>query len=148
MSQENVEVVRRFEALMAAREDGGPDAVQKRFAEIMSLLDENVAFRPTESVPGHGGEWFGHHGFLDMCKAYGTVWHPPEDFEIELRDAGADTVVVLASFTRRAKATGTSIPIKMVEIVTVRDGRITELVPYFHDTVPMLDAAGVRVADA
>ena len=146
MSRENVEIVERFEALMGAR--GGEDeaANRRRFEEILSLLDEGVAFRPSDSVPGHGGDWIGHDGFLGMCRAYGTVWEPPKDFRVECLDGGGDRVVILAEFTRTARATGRSIPIRMVEIVTVRNGRIVELVPYFHDTVAMREAVGLAAS--
>jgi hypothetical protein len=143
VSEENVEVVKRFESLMASRgavdESTGTRSVEK----VLELLDENVAFRPSQSVPGHGGDWIGHEGFLKMCKAYAQVWEPPEGLEFEFLDGGGDKVVILASFTRTGRQTGRSIPIRMVEVVTVRDGKITELVPYFSDTIPMVEAAGV-----
>jgi ketosteroid isomerase-like protein len=137
VSAENVDVVERFESLMGARGEGGGGSLD----EVLELLDENVAFRPSESVPGHGGEWVGHEGFLQMCRAYGEVWETPKDFRYEVLDGGGDRVVILASFIRTSRRTGRSIPIRMVEIVTVRDGKITELVPYFHDTVPMTEVA-------
>src|SRR5438132_1595549 len=93
-----------------------------RLEQVLELLDENVAFRPSESVPGHGGTWIGHDGFLQMCRAYADVWEPPKDFEFQVLDGGGDKVVILASFIRTAHRTGRSIPIRMVEIVTVRDG--------------------------
>jgi uncharacterized protein len=136
MSAENVEVVERFESLMGARGEGAGS-----LDEVLELLDEDVAFRPSESVPGHGGQWVGHEGFLQMCRAYGEVWETPKDFRYEVLDGGGDTVVILASFIRTSRRTGRSIPIRMVEIVTVHEGKITELVPYFYDTVPMTEVA-------
>jgi hypothetical protein len=139
LSKENVEVVKRFELLMGARADAGGS---QRLQQVLTLLDENVAFRPSPSVPGHGGDWIGHDGFLKMCEAYSETWDPPQGLEFEFLDGGGDTVVTLAAFTRRSRRTGRSVPIRMVEIVTVRDGKITELVPYFHDTVAMVEAIG------
>jgi ketosteroid isomerase-like protein len=142
LSKENVEVVERFESLMAARGDVDGVSGMQRMEKVLELLDENVAFRPSASVPGHGGDWIGHDGFLNMCKAYADVWQPPEGLRFEFLDGGGDKVVILASFTRTSRHTGRSIPIQMVEIVTVRDGKIAELVPYFYDTVGMVEAAG------
>lgn len=138
MSKENVEVVERFESLMGARAGANGS---HRLQQVLTLLDENVAFRPSTSVPGHGGDWIGHNGFLEMCQAYAETWHPPEGLELELLDGGGDKVVVLAAFTRRSRRTGRSVPIRMVEIVTVSGGKITELVPYFHDTAAMIEAS-------
>ncbi len=142
MSQENVEVVRQFESLMATRGDVDGASGMQRMQKVLALLDENVAFRPSETVPGHGGHWIGHEGFLQMCKAYSEVWEPPAGLQFEYLDGGGEKVVILATFTRTSRHTGRSIPIEMVEIVTVRDGKITELVPYFYDTVAMVQAAG------
>lgn len=139
MSTENVEVVKRFELLMSAR--SGADG-SRRLKQVLTLLDENVAFRPSATVPGHGGDWIGHDGFRKMCAAYAETWDPPEGLEFEFLDAGGDKVVILATFTRRSRRTGRSVPIRMVEVVTVRDGKITELVPYFYDTVAMVEASG------
>jgi uncharacterized protein len=147
LSRENVEVVKRFEELMATRGEVADTGGVSRLEKVLELLDEDVAFRPSESVPGHGGDWIGHEGFLNMCEAYAGTWEPPDGLQFEFLDGGGDKVVILASFTRTSRQTGRSIPIRMVEIITVRNGKIAELVPYFYDTVAMVEAAsGAKVA--
>jgi uncharacterized protein len=138
VSQENVEVVRRFEEVMV---DGGIGNPEERIEQALSLLDENVAFRPFPAMPGHGGDWIGHDGFLRMCEAYGSAWEPPEGVEFEYLDCGGETVVTLISFTSRSRISGREVPVRMIEVVTVRDGKIVELVPYYADTVPFVEAA-------
>jgi ketosteroid isomerase-like protein len=139
VSKENVDVVKQFESVMAVRGDVD-EAATDRMAKALELLDENVLFRLSEAIPGHGGDWIGRDGFLNMCKAYSRVWEPAAGLEFEFLDAGDEKVVILASYTRTSRETGRSIPIKMVEVVTVRGGKITEFLAYYDDTSGMLEA--------
>jgi len=142
MSQENVEIVKRFETMMVpSLEEEDESAAQGGFEQILELLDENVAFRPTSVLP-HGGDWIGHDGFMKMGEAFSKAWDLVDGVNFEYLDGGGDKVVILASFTITSRETGRSVPVRMVEIVTVRDGKITELVPYYYDTIPIVEAAG------
>lgn len=144
MSQNNVDVVRRFEELMAVEEgaDEGAAFAQSRVERAMELLDEAVAFRPFPGMPGHGGDWIGRDGFLEMCKAYGTAWEAARNVTFQYLDAGDDKVVILLSFDSTSKVTGRMVPVQMVEVITLRDGRILELVPYYYDGYCIVETAG------
>jgi ketosteroid isomerase-like protein len=148
VSQENVEIVRRFENLMADEEArdaaraAGRAFDEDRMQQVLELLSEDVAFRPFPGMPGHGGDWIGRDGYLEMCEAYGSAWEPAENLELEYLDGGGDKVVILISFDSRSKITGETVPVRMVEIITVRDGRITELVPYYHDGHRIVETGG------
>ena len=143
MSQENVEVVKRFETMMVPSLQAEDEAAAKGgFEQILELLDENVAFRPTPSLP-HGGDWIGHDGFLGLGEAFSAAWELPTGVEFEYLDGGGDKVVILARFDCVSRHTGKMVEFKMVEIVTVRDGKITELLPYYYDTIPIVEAAGL-----
>jgi ketosteroid isomerase-like protein len=146
LSQENVEVVRRFESLMVAEEAEAETADSAFVADLvqqaLQLLDENVAFRPFSGMPGHGGDWVGRDEFLKMCEAYGSAWEAPENVVTEYLDAGEEKVVVILAFDSRSRLTGRTVPVRMVEIITVRDGKITELVPYYHDGFRIVETGG------
>jgi ketosteroid isomerase-like protein len=143
MSQENVEVVKRFETMMVpSLQEEDEATAQGGFEQILELLDENVAFRPTPSLP-HGGDWIGHDGFFKLGEAFIAAWELPTGVEFEYLDGGGDKVVILARFDSVSRHTGKTVEFKMVEIVTVRDGKITELVPYYYDTIPIVEAAGL-----
>jgi ketosteroid isomerase-like protein len=143
LSQENVEIVRRFEEMMVpSLEQEDAAAARRRLEEILELLDPEVVFSPTTSIPGHGGTWVGHDGFVQMGEAFNRTWELPEGVQFEYLDAGDDKVVIIASFPLVNKETRQATHVDMVEIVTVRDGRITELVPYYYDTVRIVAAAG------
>jgi ketosteroid isomerase-like protein len=136
LSQDNVDVVRRYQE--SAVGDPPPPGADGAFTEdsvatCMTYLDENVAFRPFPGMPGHGGDWIGHEGYQQMCEAYGSAWEAPKDVRFEYLDAGGDKVVLLISFDSTSRITGDTVPVRMVEIITVRDGKIVELVPYYHD---------------
>jgi ketosteroid isomerase-like protein len=147
VSQENVDVVRQFEEMMVPSLEQEDEADARVGLErILELLDENVVFRPP-SVLAHGGDWVGHQGFIEMGEAFNRAWELPEGVNFEYLDGGGDTVVIIASFDLVSKHTGKSAHVEMVEIVTVKDGKMTELVPYYKDTNPIVEAHdGVKTA--
>jgi ketosteroid isomerase-like protein len=142
MSQENVEVVRRFESLMVpSLEEEDASASDNRLRQVLDLLDPEVAFHATRSLP-HGGDYVGHDSFLKMGEQFRELWNLGDGVELDYIDAGGDKVITLAAFTIESRRTGRSVPVQMVEVVTVRDGKITELVAYYFDTVPIVEAGG------
>jgi ketosteroid isomerase-like protein len=146
MSQENVDVVIRFEqSMVPSLELEDADAATAGFEKILALLDAEVVFRPPMSLP-HGGDWTGHDGFVEMGQVFNGAWEMIEPPKFDFMDAGGDRVVLIAHFIIKSRETGTHVPVDMVEIVTVRDGKIVELVPYYRDTVPLSQAAGLTPA--
>ena len=145
MSKENVDVVKRFEALMVpALEETDDEAAQRRHEEVLSILDPEVVFFATPSIP-HGGTYRGHDAFFKMGEQFRDLWEIGDGVELEYVDGGDDRVITLAFWTAVSRHTGRSVPVRMVEVVTVRDGRIKELLAYYEDTVPLIEAAdGVK----
>ncbi len=142
MSTENVDVVKRFESLMVpSLEEEDASASQRRLGEVLELLDPNVAFHASPSIP-HGGDYVGHARFLEMGEQFRELWTLVGGVELEYLDAGGDRVITLASFTAESRHTGRSVPVRMVEVITVVGGKITELVAYYYDTVPIIEAGG------
>ncbi len=148
MSAENVEVVRRFESMMVpALQEADELLARAAFRRVTELLDPNVAFRPFSNMPGHGGEWNGHEGFLKLCEAYRRAWELPEGVELEYYDAGGDKVITRSWLRVVSRGTGRSVGIEMVEIVTLRDSKIVDLVPYYYDSMAIIEAGGDWDAD-
>jgi ketosteroid isomerase-like protein len=146
MSQENVDVVIRFEeSMVPSLETEDADAAQTGFEKILALLDAEVVFRPPAALP-HGGDWVGHDGFVRMGQVFAEAWEMVKAPDFQFMDGGGDRVVLIANFILKSRATGTQVPVDMVEVVTVRDGKIVELVPYYRDTVPLSLAAGLIAA--
>lgn len=142
MSQANVDLVRRFEeSMVPSLEEEDAAVAQSGFERILAMLDDQVVFRPPPSLP-HGGDHVGHDGFVHMGQVFADAWEMVEAPSFDYIDAGGDRVVLTIAFVLRARATGAEVPVEMVEVVTVRDGKIVELVPYYRDTVPLARAAG------
>ena len=142
MSQENVEVVKRFESLMVpGLEDEDSAAADDRFAQVLALLHPDVAFHATKSIP-HGGDYVGYDDFRNMCEQFRDLWSLVGGVELDYVDGGGDKVFTVAAFTMESRHTGRQVPVRMVEVVTVRDGRIAELQAYYQDTVPIIEAGG------
>ena len=70
-----------------------------------------------------------------------VLWEIGDGVQMEYIDGGDDRVITLASWTAVSRHSGRSVPVRMVEVVTVRDGRIKELRAYYEDTVPLIEAA-------
>ena len=74
MSQENIEVVQRFESLMVpSLEETDHDAAHRRQEEILAILDPEVVFFATPSLP-HGGTYVGHDAFFKMGEQFRDLW--------------------------------------------------------------------------
>jgi ketosteroid isomerase-like protein len=142
---DKIDVVKRFEDLMVpSLEETDAEASERRLAEITAILDPNVVFYATPSIP-HGGTYVGHDAFFKMGEQFRDLWEIGDGVDIEYIDGGGDRVITLASWTAVSRHTGKAVPVRMVEVLTIRDGRIQELRAYYEDTVPLIEAAdGVK----
>jgi ketosteroid isomerase-like protein len=145
VSQENIDVVKRFEDLMVpGLEETDEAAAAERMKQILEVLDPEVTFYATPSIP-HGGTYVGHDAFFKMGEQFRDLWEIGDGVQIEYIDGGGDRVVTLAEWTAVSRHTGRAVPVRMVEVLTIRDGRIKELRAYYEDTVPLIEAAdGVK----
>jgi ketosteroid isomerase-like protein len=141
MSQENIDVVKRFEDLMVpSLEETDHDASEQRLRQILDILDPEVTFYATPSIP-HGGTYVGHDAFFKMGEQFRDLWEIGDGVQIEYIDSGGDRVITLAEWTAISRHTGKSVPVRMVEVLTIRDGRIKELRAFYEDTMSLSEAA-------
>jgi hypothetical protein len=141
MSQENIDVVKRFEDLMVpSLEETDHDASEQRLRQILDILDPEVTFYATPSIP-HGGTYVGHDAFFKMGEQFRDLWEIGDGVQIEYIDGGGDRVITLAEWTAISRHTGKSVPVRMVEVLTIRDGRIKELRAFYEDTMSLSEAA-------
>jgi len=135
MSQRNVEVVQRFEDAF----------VRGDMDEVLSLLTPDVVVHEAPSLP-YPGDHRGHDGFLRLADAFNTVWEIVSDLDLTFLDAGETRVVVLVAFDVMTRPTGVPLRLRLVEVYTVRDGRISDLDVYYRDTAAIVEATdGARV---
>jgi ketosteroid isomerase-like protein len=122
MSQENVEIVRRF---LSAEVD-----------EAMPYADPEIVWNPIEELPTRGHEAV--RASLDHWKA---EW---EDYEVvpeEFVDSG-DRVVATVCLRGRGRGSGIPIDARFYDVYTLRDGKIVRM-DQFSERSEALEAAGL-----
>ena len=130
MSQENVEVVRR-----------GVEAFARgAWDESIEWMDPAVQWRDTPNLPG-AQLYRGREGVLAQWRSTREVF---DDFTVDIDqfiDAG-DQVVVFMRTSGRGRASGLQVSREIVQVCTVRDGRVIEIVGY-EDPAEALRAVGL-----
>jgi ketosteroid isomerase-like protein len=123
MSEENVEVVRRFLLL--------------EVEEALAYADPDIVWNPAEESASQGHDavraslvrWKGEWDDYEML---------PEDFEHL-----GDRVVVAVNFRARGRASGIEVDARLYDVYTVLDGKIVRM-DQFTQRSEALQAAGLR----
>jgi ketosteroid isomerase-like protein len=131
MSHANVEVVERFEDAF----------VRGDMDEVLSLLTADIVVHEAPSLP-YPGDHRGHDGFLRLADAFNSVWEITGDLDLTFLDAGETHVVALVAFDVVTRPTGAPLRLQLVEVYTLRDGRIADLDVYYRDTAAIVEATG------
>jgi len=136
---EALETVKRFGELMIQDlpEGEAGSSPEERFQQIMDMLHPEIRIPVAESLP-YGGEHVGHEGFMKMGEGFAETWDIIDGGAGGYADIGDGRVLAFYNPTFQSRATGRSVSFQMVEILTVRDGKIAELVPYYFDTVELV----------
>jgi uncharacterized protein len=136
-----IEVVRRYAAMAthSLPEDGAGTSAEQRLANLLEMVDPQVRIPVAASLP-YGGEHVGHQGFLELGEKFGKTWDVIDSGSAGYADIGDDRVVAFYSPAFKSVATGRVVSFRMVEILTVRNGKIAEVVPYYFDTAELLQA--------
>lgn len=132
-------VMERFYAAEAAYvAAGGPGKAD--YAPVAALLDPEVVLYQAPGLPFTGtGAWRGHDGMERFLAAFSEVWESMEFLEQEhWGDAG--TVVVRNRVRFRSRATGREVDTLILQLITVRDGRMLECRPFYWDPRAVADA--------
>ncbi|MEU3741133.1 MULTISPECIES: nuclear transport factor 2 family protein [unclassified Streptomyces] len=115
---------------------GGPGRAS--FDLLAPYFSPHVVMHQAEALP-YGGTWRGHDGMTRFFLAMAATW---ETFEIgEQRFlATGETAVVHTQVHARARATGRELAFPVLQTIAVRDGRITEVRPFYWDTAAIVAA--------
>jgi ketosteroid isomerase-like protein len=123
MSQENVEVVRRFLLL-------GVD-------EALTLADPDIVWNPAEEAATHG-----HDAVRDSLVRWKSEWDDyellPEGFE----DVG-DCVVAAVRLRGRGRGSGIAVDARFYDVYTLRQGKILRM-DQFTQRSEALEAVGLQ----
>jgi ketosteroid isomerase-like protein len=134
---EALEVVKKFGQLMTRDLSDDGSTPEQRLAQIMELVHPDIKMPVAGSLP-YGGMHIGHDGFLEMGADFAKTW---VIIETGVEYVGMDDgrVAVFYNPTFESVETGRRVTFKMVEILVVKDGKIAELVPYYFDTVELVE---------
>jgi uncharacterized protein len=115
---------------------GGPGAAS--FSTLEPFFAPDVELRQADSLP-YGGNWRGHAGLERFFLAMSATW---DRFEIVEQTILSDTdpLVALNHIHARSRATGRELEFPILQTITVTDGRITEVRPFYWDTAAITAA--------
>jgi ketosteroid isomerase-like protein len=136
MSQENVEIVRRF---FDAFNEGGLNAEDM----LVQYFTDDIDYRAVEGAPDDHGPIRGK----EALRAYAQDWldtfdnfrHEP----VELTDAGDDKVIAVFRVSGRAKLSGVETDLTYAAFYTFRAGKIARGREYWT-RAEALEAAGLQ----
>jgi len=115
---------------------GGPGTAA--FTPLAPFFAPDVVLHQAESLP-YGGIWRGHEGMERFFVAMSRAW---AEFDMVEQSFLSDTspLVVLTQVRARARATGRELTFPILQTITVTDGRITEVRPFYWDTAEIAGA--------
>jgi ketosteroid isomerase-like protein len=138
MSQENVELARRFWASVPDNVVADREWIDAAFRDY---LDEGFEFHLPAGYPEGEQVFRGREGLTQSWAIFRDAW---DEFRWESErffDAG-DRVVAFVRIVAKGGASGVPIELKVAHVGTVRDGRITS-VRLYRDRSEALEAAGL-----
>jgi uncharacterized protein len=115
---------------------GGPGSAS--FTPLAPFFAPDVVLHQADSLP-YGGVWRGHEGLERFFLAMSQAWATFEMVEQEFL-SGTSPLVVLTRVRARARATGRELRFPILQTITVADGRITEVHPFYWDTAAIAAA--------
>lgn len=108
------------------------------FAPLAPFFSPDVVLHQADSLP-YGGIWRGHEGIERFFAAMSDTW---DVFDMVEQSFLSETspLVVLTHVHARARATGDEVDFPILQTITVEDGRITEVRPFYWDTAAIAAA--------
>lgn len=105
------------------------------FVSAFALYHPALRIVQPASLP-HGGVHHGHDGVRAMGATFGKFWE--RTISAPQRTASGDGVVQVTSQTWTAKASGRSATVEVVELFSFREGLVSEIRVFQHDTQRLL----------
>jgi ketosteroid isomerase-like protein len=115
---------------------GGPGTAD--FALLAPFFSPDVVLHQAETLP-YGGTWRRHRGIERFFLAMSRTWEVFDMVEQRFL-ATAGPLVVLTRVHARSRATGRELDFPILQTITVDDGRITEVHPFYWDTAAIASA--------
>ncbi|MDT0323302.1 nuclear transport factor 2 family protein [Streptomyces millisiae] len=115
---------------------GGPGKAS--FAPLAPYFSPDVVLHQAEALP-FGGTWRGHAGMERFFLAMSLAWESFDMVEQEFLATG-ETAVVLTRVRARARTTGRELAFPILQTLTIEDGRIARVQPFYWDTAAIAEA--------
>ncbi|MET8219827.1 MULTISPECIES: nuclear transport factor 2 family protein [Streptomyces] len=104
------------------------------------LLADNFVAVEAEGLP-YGGDWHGADGFDRMIGQITDLFESTVNtFHVKYRDAG-DVVLADADLNMRNRRTGKVLPMRVIELWYVVDGKIEKVEVFYQDTAAVTEHA-------
>ncbi|MGI5486423.1 nuclear transport factor 2 family protein [Microtetraspora malaysiensis] len=137
-------VMQKFYAAEAAYVSAGGFG-KASYDHVAAYLDPEVVLHQAPGLPFTGtGTWRGHDGMERFLALFSEVWESMEFLEQE-HWGDENTVVVRNRVRFRARATGRHVDTLIVQLITVRNGRMLECRPFYWDPQAIADVCRVDV---
>lgn len=108
------------------------------FEPLRQYFAADFVLHQAEGLP-FGGVWRGHDGLLRFFSEMSRTWAVFELGEQAFLST-TSPLVVLTNVRARARATGRELAFPILQTITVADGRITEVRPFYWDTAAIAAA--------
>ena len=109
---------------------------------VLECLDADVELVPIRAAM-EGTSYRGHDGFRQFYADITEDWDDYAPDAHEVRDIGADRVLVVGKFHGRGKASGVEVETPAVWVCDLRDAKIIA-VRFYNDEQAALEALGLR----
>ncbi len=126
-------LARFFEAERRYMQEGGS------FAEFAATLSDDVVLHQSPDLLW-GGEYVGPKRYEEWARAMSAVFDQVDMREPQFFEGG-DTVVIVGMLATRLRATGETMELPMTQVVTVKEGRITDFRPFYWNVPAYVEAA-------
>lgn len=131
MSSENLTIVENFEQAALYERD---------FEKAMQYAHPDLTVREAPSLP-YRGTYVGLEGqrqlLADVDRLFEFDGGAPK---VEFRDAGDDLVIGRVTGRARLRATGEEIDFLVIELFTIRDGKLADIEVFYWDQAALLRA--------
>ncbi|AWT51484.1 nuclear transport factor 2 family protein [Mycolicibacterium smegmatis] len=129
MDNSAIEVLHRFYAAEAAYMESEP----KDFAVVAATLHPDCVMHQPEALP-YAGQWHGYQGFERWMAAFSEVWSSLTVTAPQFYSAGPDVVFVRSTVHATARANRAQLSWPLLQMITIKDGLILEIQPFYWDT--------------
>lgn len=137
MDSPNIDVVKRFYEAETAYLESEP----REFGIIAATLHAECVMLQPDSLP-YAGHWQGHSGFERWMKAFAEAWSALTVDEPQFFPSGQDIVFVRSTVKAKTRVDGTELCWPLLQMITISDGLVREIQPFYWDTAQVAEALG------